>query len=189
MAPKSNTNTSIVCAERISLLYLLHPVPTFPSRTLVDRQSHLEQGYTLSLAEERRLVETLAFLSNDREDANHIPALCIQQNSQTSSFEVLLAVNRLDGHDGDQHIERLKTGYENIFAQLAGNKTGALSRSTIMPAKVSKIPKNKRQKMVSSQRSCPCARNAYFNDCAWQRLSGSNRSNQSRTSFVWLLSV
>jgi hypothetical protein len=47
----------------------------------------------------QRLVEALAFLSNDSEDVNHIPALCVQENQESSFLSVLTAVNQTDWRD------------------------------------------------------------------------------------------
>jgi hypothetical protein len=79
MPPKASNTPGVVCAENISLLYLLHPVPTLPSRNVVAELPHREQGYILSLVQESRMVSTLAFLTNVKEDVNYILALCIQQ--------------------------------------------------------------------------------------------------------------
>lgn len=75
-----NHGSAIVCAENISFLYLLHSVPTLPVRNALETPKTCAQGYVLSLAEKCRLVESLAFLANDSDDVNHIPALCIQQD-------------------------------------------------------------------------------------------------------------
>jgi len=124
MAPKINTNPSIVCAEDISLLSLLHSVPTPPSRNPLEVRPHHKQGYTLSLNEERQLVEALAFLANDQEDTNHIPALCVQEKPKLSSLNILLAVNRTGWQDGDQNLRRLIQGFNKIFALLADSEQG-----------------------------------------------------------------
>jgi len=124
MAPKINTNTSIVCAEDISLLSLLHSVPTPPSRNLLEVQPHHKQGYTLSLNEERQLVDALAFLANDQEDTNHIPALCVQEKLKPPSLNILLAVNRTGWQDGDQNLRRLIEGFDVISALLANREQG-----------------------------------------------------------------
>ena len=109
----------IVCAENISLLFLLHSVPTLPSRNTLKTQKNCAQGYALSLEEEHRLVESLAFLANDSDDPNHIPALCVEQHPTTSSSNVILAVNCAVWQNGVQSLRRLKEGFENIFVLLA----------------------------------------------------------------------
>jgi len=76
------------------------------------------QGYALSLRNELRLAEALGFLANDSDDVNHIPALCIEENPASASLHVLLAVNSIDGKSGRQSLQRLKSGFDSIFASL-----------------------------------------------------------------------
>jgi hypothetical protein len=119
-----NHGSAIVCAENISFLYLLHSVPTLPVRNALETLKTCAQGYVLSLAEECRLVESLAFLANDSDDVNHIPALCIQQDPASSSVTVLLAVNCDRWQAGAQSLQRLKSGFESIFRVLADGGQG-----------------------------------------------------------------
>ncbi|KAF1939278.1 hypothetical protein EJ02DRAFT_408919, partial [Clathrospora elynae] len=110
---------SIACAENISLLYLLHPVPTLPSRNPVDRLPLRKQGYGLCIDKERSLVSVLAFLSNAHDDANYVPALCVQEEPATLTLNVFLAVNKSTKNDGSQILLELKRGFDGIFATLA----------------------------------------------------------------------
>jgi hypothetical protein len=119
-----NHSSAIDCAENISFLYLLHSVPTLPFRNALEKLKTCAQGYALSLAEECRLLESLAFLANDSDDVNHIPALCIQQDPGTSSVNVLLAVNCAQWQAGAQSLQRLKFGFESIFMVLADGGQG-----------------------------------------------------------------
>ena len=120
---------AIICAENVSLLHLLHSVPTPPARNVLVTPKTCVQGYALSLAEERRLVESLAFLANDSDDVNHIPALCIQQDPATSTTNLLLAVNCAQWRAGIQSLRRLKNGFESIFLVLAYSGQGELMLS------------------------------------------------------------
>jgi hypothetical protein len=63
-------------------------------------------------------VESLAFLANDSDDVNHIPALCIEQHPTTSSLNVLLAVNCKAWQSGSQPLRRLKEGFDKLFVLL-----------------------------------------------------------------------
>jgi hypothetical protein len=128
MPPKASNTPGVVCAENISLLYLLHPVPTLPSRNVVAELSHREQGYVLSFVQESRLVAALAFLANDKDDVNRIPALCIQQSKESPSVNVLLAVNRSNWDSGGQACQPLKKGFQRIFALLAQSQHGMLTQ-------------------------------------------------------------
>jgi hypothetical protein len=118
MPPKSNYSHSITCAENISFLYLLHSVPKQPFHNALEAQEHGTEGYALSIEEERRLVEALAFLANDSDDNNHIPALCVELCPASSSLNVWLAVNRLSWQSGSQSLRRLKDGFDLVFAAL-----------------------------------------------------------------------
>ena len=119
-----NHESAILCAENISFLYLLHTVPTLPVRNPLETPKTCARGYVLSLEEECRLVESLAFLANDSDDVNHIPALCIQQNPATSSVNILMAVNCARWQAGAQSLQRLKSGFESIFMVLANGGPG-----------------------------------------------------------------
>jgi hypothetical protein len=119
MSPKSDRTHEVTCSEAISLLYLLHPVPAPPSRNVLTDHEGRAEGYSLSLSEELSLVESLAFLSNVVHDVNRIPAVCVQQCPETSSLNVLVAVNQSSWGDGSQFLQRLREGFEPIFALLA----------------------------------------------------------------------
>ncbi|RGP62435.1 heterokaryon incompatibility [Fusarium sporotrichioides] len=56
-------NPSIVCAENISLLFLLHSFPSVPKATPIRKDQTNEAGYSLPFEKERELASTLAFLS------------------------------------------------------------------------------------------------------------------------------
>jgi hypothetical protein len=128
MPPKPNNNPSVICAESISLLYLLHSVPTLPSRNAIAEVPHREQGYILSFIEESRLVAALAFLANTKEDVNHIPALCIQHSTNPPTLNVLLAVNRSSWNSGSQACQSLREGFQRIFALSAQSRRGEFKK-------------------------------------------------------------
>ena len=110
---------AIVCAEDIALLHLLHSVPNLPSSNPLDKLPLCQEGYSLSISDERKLVGTLAFLSNASDDSNHVPAVCLQESSPQLSLDVLLAVNRVEWKDGDQVLQELRRGFETVFAILS----------------------------------------------------------------------
>jgi hypothetical protein len=132
MVSTASHKLAIICAENIASLFLLHSVPYLPSRNTLKTPKNSAQGYVLSLEDERKLAESLAFLANDSDDVNHIPALCIEQHPTTSSLNVLLAVNRTSCQNGDQSLKRLKEGFDNVFLSLADSLHRRLRLSTVV---------------------------------------------------------
>ncbi|KAF2685019.1 hypothetical protein K458DRAFT_486710 [Lentithecium fluviatile CBS 122367] len=110
---------AIACAESISLLYLLHSVPTPPSSNRLDYLPLHQEVYTLSFTRERNLAGTLAFLSNTKDDPDHIPAVCVMEDLESSSLSILLAVNRGKPGDGNVVLQEIKRGFESIYAVLS----------------------------------------------------------------------
>jgi hypothetical protein len=158
MASTHSWLPAVICAENISLLYLLHSVPVPPFSNDLN-QPLREQGYALSFTRERRLVSTLAFLSYTKEDKNHIPALCIQENPRSASLSVILAVNRETYEDGSQALQGLRQKFERLFAILSETVEGTvfgLIRDSISNPNNQKILKV--QNIASSVQSLLCAR-------------------------------
>ncbi|KAH6959822.1 hypothetical protein BKA56DRAFT_599587 [Ilyonectria sp. MPI-CAGE-AT-0026] len=77
-------SSSIACAENISLLYLLHSVPSPPIRSPINAQQTPKAGYSLPFDKERSLASTLAFLCSIRDDPNRIPAVCIEEDPDSA---------------------------------------------------------------------------------------------------------
>lgn len=136
MGPIDNTISAGVCAEYISLLFLLHSVPSQPSHVEIETQGTRVQGYVLSLEEENRLAESIAFLANDCDDVDHIPAVCVEQGSTNASLNILLAVNCLSGQSGLQSLQRLKNGFDEIFHILQDVEHGTSVRSSLITSKI-----------------------------------------------------
>jgi hypothetical protein len=126
MASTHSSFPAVVCAENISLLYLLHSVPIQPLSNEINQLLVREQDYALSFTRERSLVSTLAFLSYTKEDINHIPALCIQENPRSASISVILAVNRKTYEDGSQALQNLRQKFERLFAILSETVEGTV---------------------------------------------------------------
>lgn len=115
---------AIFRAENIALLCLLHSasskkplqvIPTAPSSQALNHFSSASE-YELPFIKERSLVGTLAFLAQTEEDRNHIPAICVVQ--QTDRLNVLIAINRNKWSDGDSILHALKERFNIIFAIL-----------------------------------------------------------------------
>lgn len=132
MALNNILSPTIICAESIALLHLLHSVPTLPSSNPIDNLPLQQDGYTLSFSRERSLVGTLAFLSNTVDDPNHIPALCVEEDPESSCLNVLLAVNRTNWNDGIQVLQDLKRAFERIFDILSEVSNGGQFKSLFL---------------------------------------------------------
>ena len=113
------TDPAITCAENIALLHLLHSVPTTPSSNPIDSLLACRNGYALSFEKERSLADTLAFLSKIENDPNHVPAVCIEEGPKSAFLNILLAVNKAKRDGGNQFLQKLKQGFEKIFAILS----------------------------------------------------------------------
>lgn len=118
MVSKEEFTPAILCAESIALLYHLHPVPSLPQRNTFETPKYCTQGYALSLEEEMRVADSLAYLCNDSEDVNHIPALCVEQHPTTSTLNVLLAANSGNGQDQRSSLQRIQVGLQNIVGKI-----------------------------------------------------------------------
>jgi hypothetical protein len=85
---------AITCAENVALLSLLHSVPSLPSSNQMNGLQISQRRYTLPFDRERSLVGTLAFLANTKDDPDHIPAVCVEEDPDSVSLNVLFAVNK-----------------------------------------------------------------------------------------------
>ncbi|KAF1912148.1 hypothetical protein BDU57DRAFT_459713 [Ampelomyces quisqualis] len=123
--------SGVICAENIALLHLLHSVPDQPSRNEVGHQPHLRnKEYSLSFDQEKTLASTLAFLSNTKNDTNHIPALCVEEDPASGSLDVVLAVNKTKWEDGNEVLRDLRQRLEKIFFILSEVSGADSSRAT-----------------------------------------------------------
>jgi hypothetical protein len=111
--------SAVVCAENVALLYLLHSVPISPSCNKIIKPQSLKGSYSLSFDQERDLASTLAFLSNTKDDSNHVPALCIEEIPKLATLKVVLAVNKTKWEDGNEALQNLKQSLEKIFTILS----------------------------------------------------------------------
>jgi hypothetical protein len=127
MGSDATSRSAITCAENIAFLYLLHSVPLAPFRNSIDEVSLPCDGYTLSLQDELRLVDTLAFLSSVKGDPKYVPAICVKEDRRTESLNVLIAVNKTTWADGRHVLRTTKQNFEEIFKLLGKVKDGELS--------------------------------------------------------------
>ncbi|KAK3081601.1 hypothetical protein LTS18_004956, partial [Coniosporium uncinatum] len=110
---------TIESAEDIVLLHLLQPVMTLPFENPVSDALVHRGGYTLPFDRERRLASILAFLSSTKDDPKHIPAVCVAEDAESKSLNVMLAVNKTNPQDGNQALQQLEKGFEGIFQVLS----------------------------------------------------------------------
>lgn len=113
------SDIKIVCAENIAISYLLRNVPAPPSRNRTYCQTVSGRHSTLSFDTESKLASTLAFIAHSKDDVEHIPALCLEEDTDSGSLSVIFAVNKASYNDGEDTICGIKQGFERIFAILA----------------------------------------------------------------------
>ncbi|KAF4166674.1 hypothetical protein CNMCM6936_006251 [Aspergillus lentulus] len=111
------SNPAIKCAEGIAIASLFHNIPVPPSSNVMHRIS--EGQHVLSLDQERKLSGTLAFLAHNQEGAEHIPAVCIGEDSAAGFLNVIFAVNKAKYSDGNDVLHSIQQGFDEIFALLA----------------------------------------------------------------------
>ena len=119
--------SAITCAENIALFSLLHSVPNSvplqsvpfpPSTNTLELLPFRQEAYALSVHRERSLASTLAFLAQTEDDPNHIPAVCVEQCTNSNNLNILFAVNKSRWNDGDSILHDLKQGFDRIFSVL-----------------------------------------------------------------------
>ncbi|KAL5333678.1 hypothetical protein BJX70DRAFT_380326 [Aspergillus crustosus] len=115
----ASSDFKIVCAENIAISYLLRNIPAPPSTNRTDCLPASKRRSTLSFDTERKLAGTLAFIAHSKDDVDHIPALCLEEDPESGILKVILAVNKASYNDGEDAICRIKQGFEHIFAILA----------------------------------------------------------------------
>jgi hypothetical protein len=121
--------SAITCAENIALLSLLHRVPVPPSLNPINNLSIRHKGYILSFRRERSLASMLAFLSSISDNPDHVTAVCVEEDHETMSLSVLLAINKAQKDDNNQIQQNMKQGFERIFAVLAQVSDGKCPRA------------------------------------------------------------
>jgi hypothetical protein len=123
MTQHSSDQLEIISAENIALFSLLHGVPVRPSTNKASRnswnlpaQQTNRQNYSLSFDTERRLADTLAFLSSIKDDPDHIPAICVGEDpDENNSLNVYIAINKCRWGDGDGLLQTVRDEFEHLF--------------------------------------------------------------------------
>lgn len=114
-----SNDIKIVCAENIAISHLLRNVPAPPSSNRTHCPPAPRRRSTLSFDTERKLAGALAFIAHIKDDAENIPALCLEEDPESGSLNVIFAVNKASYNDGEDAICGIKQGFERIFAILA----------------------------------------------------------------------
>ncbi|KAJ5129596.1 uncharacterized protein N7515_005635 [Penicillium bovifimosum] len=109
MAQTTQSPTT-TCAEYIALTSFFHQVPT----PVVRNANHLptSQEYVL------------AFLAKTKDGWDHIPAVCVEQDSSGTTLKVILAINKRTYADGDGILRNLKSSFEQVFQILHDSDYG-----------------------------------------------------------------
>lgn len=126
MVQNLRNQLQITSAENVALFSLLHDVPVQPlTNKATSSSKHLNlavpietsyPSYKLSLDTERKLTDTLAFLSSIRDDPNHIPAVCVgEKPDENNSLNVYIAINKYHWSDGDGLLQDMKYGFDQVF--------------------------------------------------------------------------
>ncbi|PYH67034.1 nucleic acid/nucleotide deaminase domain-containing protein [Aspergillus vadensis CBS 113365] len=115
----TSPNPIIVCAENIVISYLLRSIPLPPSRNHAEFLSGLKRRSPLPFDTDRKLVGTLAFIAYMKDDVEHIPAICLEDDPASGCLKVIFAVNKVSYNDGQDAICHIQQGLEHIFALLA----------------------------------------------------------------------
>lgn len=119
MAANTSSTLSITCAENIALLHFLHSVPALPSPNPAAKSPIPRERYSLSFEQERSLADTLAFLSSTKDDPGYIPAVCVEEEPESTLTNVLLAVNKVAQCDGNEILESVRQSFDALFAVLS----------------------------------------------------------------------
>ncbi|RAL06558.1 nucleic acid/nucleotide deaminase domain-containing protein [Aspergillus homomorphus CBS 101889] len=109
----------IVCAENIAIASLFHSIPHPPLSNPQIQVPPSDDRHTLSLDHERQIASTLAFLAHTRNDAEYIPAVCIEEDSKSDALNVVLAINKVTALDGNDVLHEVQRGFDALFALLA----------------------------------------------------------------------
>lgn len=64
-------------------------------------------------------MSTLAFLSGVSNDSDHITAVCLEELPSQGGCKVLLAINKLKPNCGQDVLEKIQRGFEQIFRRLS----------------------------------------------------------------------
>ena len=120
-----STIPSVVCAENVAVLSVLHTVPLPLSTNAIDLglvEKSNTSSHTLSIEQERHLVGALSFLAGISDSPNDVAAVCIQETGRTpaaKSLQLLIAVNKATANDNNSVAWELKRGFEGVLLLLA----------------------------------------------------------------------
>lgn len=124
--PASN---AVTLSEKIVLLQIISQLPgglsdIGPKSSPGEASEKGEEGRTLSLQQENDIVSTLAFLSGVSNDNNRITAVCLEELPAEEACKVLVAVNKLGPESGQNVLNQIQRGFEQIFRSLSTISSG-----------------------------------------------------------------
>jgi len=115
-----SSRPAIECAENIALLSLLTSAPksaTANSSHQIECASDAS-GRRLSLAEERQLTRTLAFLSGTSGDPDHVTAVAVEEDVTSRQLKVILAINKSNRLAATSRMEQIRGGLQLLLDAL-----------------------------------------------------------------------
>ncbi|KAK4105892.1 hypothetical protein N658DRAFT_136998 [Parathielavia hyrcaniae] len=119
MVSKKQRRQILSLAENTALLSLLRRAPTAayvnePSPSLLD-----DSGRILSSKTEVGAANAFAYLCGVSDDPNHVIALCVEELTDKRGIRVVVAINRERPASGDDILERIKHGLEQLLGHLS----------------------------------------------------------------------
>lgn len=72
----------------------------------------------LSFRQESEITSTLAFLSGISNDSSHITAVSLEELPAEGGCKILLAINKLKPTCGQEILDKVQRGFEQIFKRL-----------------------------------------------------------------------
>lgn len=120
---------AVSLTEKIVLLQLISQLPgglsdVGPKSSPGEASEKSEKGRLLSLWQENDIVSTLAFLSGVSNDPNQVTAVCVEELPAGGACKVLVAVNKLRPDSGQDGLDKIQRGFEQIFRRLSTTFTG-----------------------------------------------------------------
>src|SRR3569833_172746 len=115
-----SSRPAIECAENIALLSLLTSAPksaTANSSHQIECASDAS-GRRLSLAEERQLTRTQAFLSGTSGDPDHVTAVAEEEDVTSRQLKVILAINKSNRLAATSSMEQIRGGLLQLLDAL-----------------------------------------------------------------------
>lgn len=106
-------------AHNIALLELLDQRPqSLVSGHQRNSTKQSDEGRNLSIRQERELATNLAFLAGISDCPDHIMGVCIEELRGNRGCQIMVSINKRMPSDGDEILEKVQRGFEQIFKRL-----------------------------------------------------------------------